>query len=71
MAEQAINAIKTVKMLDGEDFECVKYSRCLKDAAEVTIKLNLGVGLSLGLLWAVILWSYSLGFWYGAKLIGD
>lgn len=71
MAEQAINAIKTVKMLDGEDFECLKYTKCLKEAAATTIKYNAGVGLSLGLLWGACLWAYALGFWYGAKLIAD
>lgn len=58
-------------MLDGEDFEYEKYSGCLIKAAKTTIKFNVGVGISLGLLWASSLWSYAFGFWYGAKLISD
>lgn len=58
-------------MLDGEDFECVKYTNCLQRAAAMTLKYNFGVGLTLGMIWAVMLWSYALGFWYGAKLIAD
>lgn len=58
-------------MLDGEEFECIKYSKCLVNAADITIKYNLGIGLSLGLLWGAMLWAYALGFWYGAKLISE
>lgn len=35
------------------------------------MKYDLGVGMAIGLLWASSLWSYALGFWYGAKLIAD
>ncbi|CAD8092756.1 unnamed protein product [Paramecium primaurelia] len=71
LAEQAINSIKTVKMLDGEDYEHQKYYHLLEGAAHKTMKYDLGVGLAIGLLWAASLWSYALGFWYGAKLIAD
>ncbi|KAM3147561.1 hypothetical protein pb186bvf_000368 [Paramecium bursaria] len=70
-AEQAINAIKTVKMLDGEDHEHVNYSRCLVKAAQTSIKYNFGIGLSFGLVFGAMIWSYALGFWYGAKLISE
>lgn len=58
-------------MLDGEDFECERYASRLAVAAKTTIKFNVGIGLSLGLLWGVCLWAYALGFWYGAKLINE
>ncbi|CAK64833.1 unnamed protein product (macronuclear) [Paramecium tetraurelia] len=71
LAEQAINAIKTVKMLDGEDFEVEKYKKHLLQATATTISYQFGVGLAFGFLWAAMLWAYALGFWYGAKLISD
>jgi ATP-binding cassette subfamily B (MDR/TAP) protein 1 len=58
-------------MLDGEDYEHKKYFSLLQDAANKTMKYDLGVGIAIGLLWAASLWSYALGFWYGAKLIAD
>ncbi|CAD8124583.1 unnamed protein product [Paramecium sonneborni] len=71
LAEQAINAIKTVKMLDGEDFEVEKYKKYLLQATATTISYQFGVGIAFGFLWAAMLWAYALGFWYGAKLISD
>ncbi|CAD8176907.1 unnamed protein product [Paramecium pentaurelia] len=71
LAEQAINAIKTVKMLDGEDFEVEKYKTHLLQATATTISYQFGVGIAFGFLWAAMLWAYALGFWYGAKLISD
>lgn len=32
---------------------------------------DLGIGIAIGLIYAASLWSYALGFWYGAKLIAD
>lgn len=58
-------------MLDGEEFECVNYSKCLIEAAKISLKYNFGVGIGLGLLFGCMIWSYALGFWYGAKLIAD
>ncbi|CAD8206584.1 unnamed protein product [Paramecium octaurelia] len=71
LAEQAINAIKTIKMLDGEDFEVEKYKNNLLQATATTIRYQFGVSIAFGFLWASFLWAYSLGFWYGAKLISD
>ncbi|CAD8161006.1 unnamed protein product [Paramecium pentaurelia] len=71
IAEQAINGIKTIKMLDGEDYEHQKYYQLLQSAANKTTKYDFGVGIAIGLIWAASLWSYALGFWYGAKLIAD
>ena len=70
-AEQAIIGIRTVKILDGEEFEYKKYSECLVKAAKIAIKFNFGIGTAFGLIFGGMIWSYALGFWYGAKLIAD
>lgn len=33
-AEQALSAIKTVKQLNGESYECVEYEKCLERASQ-------------------------------------
>ncbi|KAM3147604.1 hypothetical protein pb186bvf_000411 [Paramecium bursaria] len=71
LSEQAISAIKTVKSLTGEDFEFSRYSQCLQKAAQNSMKYHLGIGISFALLYGQMMWSYSLGFWYGSKLIID
>ncbi|CAD8210772.1 unnamed protein product [Paramecium pentaurelia] len=71
LAEQAINAIKTVKMFDGEDLEVSKYKQSLNHAIKMKIRYSLGVALAFGFLQAAMVWAYALGFWYGAKLISD
>lgn len=58
-------------MLDGEDFECDKYSRQLVVAANTNIKFSLFSGMALGSIFAFMIWTYALGFYYGAKLISD
>jgi ATP-binding cassette subfamily B (MDR/TAP) protein 1 len=58
-------------MLDGEDFECVKYGKHLEEAAKVTIKYGAFTGFAMGLVFCVMMLSYALGFWYGSKLISD
>lgn len=58
-------------MLDGEDFTCNKYGSLLLEAAKTSMKYSGFQGLAFGFVWAVMIWSYSLGFWYGAKLISD
>ena len=58
-------------MLDGEDFECSNYKVKLLEAATKSIKFGWISAFALGLVWFVMLSSYALGFWYGAKLISD
>lgn len=58
-------------MLDGEEFECENYSKWLKDAAKMSIRFGFFSGLSMGLVWGVMLMAYALAFWYGSKLIAD
>lgn len=58
-------------MLNGEDYEVEKYSTALQLATSTIIKSQILSGFAFGLIWASFLWSYALGYWYGAKLITD
>lgn len=44
---------------------------CLKSAAKVSIKYNIIVGISFGMVLGSLLWSYGLGLWYGSRLVAN
>ena len=58
-------------MLGGEQFEFVRYSKCLIRAAENSLKYHIGLGLSFAMIYGIMIWTYSLAYWYGSKLIYD
>ncbi len=68
-AEQALAAIKTVKMLNGEEFESKMYDDCLKDGSKGSVKFGVIAGISMGAAFFAMLAAYSLGFWFGANCI--
>jgi ATP-binding cassette subfamily B (MDR/TAP) protein 1 len=69
--KQALNAIKTVKMLDGEEFESNNYTKYLKEAAKTSVLYKAFSGFGFGLIESVLMFTYALGFWYSTKLIAD
>jgi ATP-binding cassette subfamily B (MDR/TAP) protein 1 len=68
-AEQAISSIKTIKQLNGEQFEYVQYQKCLEEASKNSFKYSVYAGMGIASIFFVMLASYSLGFWYGSKCI--
>jgi len=48
-----------------------RYNNHLEDARVLGVKKGLINGVSLGIVWLVIMCTYGLGFWYGAKLTRD
>lgn len=71
MAEQAIAAIKTVKQLNGEQFEADRYALTLTDVTKNSTKYGVFIGIGLGSLFGFMLCSYGLGFWYGSHCVED
>jgi len=67
--EQAISSIKTVKQLNGEQYEANKYSETLKGVTEHSTKYGAFLGFGMGTLFFSILASYALGFWYGSLCV--
>jgi len=67
--EQAISEIKTVKQLNGEEFEAHKYAENLKSVTINSVKNGASLGFGLGMLFFSILANYSLGFWYGSQCV--
>lgn len=43
----------------------------MNHAAKVTIKFSFFNGLAFGFIFGAMIWTYALGFWYGAKLISE
>jgi ATP-binding cassette subfamily B (MDR/TAP) protein 1 len=70
-AEQAIAAIKTVKQLNGEEFEAMNYANTLKDITKKALRYGAYLGIGLGALFLTMLWSYGLGFWFGSHCVED
>jgi ATP-binding cassette, subfamily B (MDR/TAP), member 1 len=68
-AEQAIASIKTVKQLNGEKYESVKYRNTLVNVTKNSTKHGVFLGLGMGTLFFSILASYALGFWYGSLCV--
>jgi len=69
MAEQAITSIKTVKQLNGEQFEATNYSQLLKSVTKHATKHGLKIGAGIGAMFGIMLCSYALGFWYGSHCV--
>lgn len=69
VAEQAIGAIRTVAAFVGEKKSIEAYSRKLKVAYKASIYQGMASGFGLGAFMLIMFSSYSLAFWYGAKLI--
>jgi len=69
MAEQSLNAIKTVKSLSSEDFEMKNFSQELIKANRTIFKYGLLVGVAIGFIYFVMLSNYGLAFWFGSETI--
>ncbi|XP_076438765.1 ATP-dependent translocase ABCB1-like [Babylonia areolata] len=71
VAEEVFSSIRTVVAFGGQEKEAQRYKNNLGETKAYGIKKGFTAGLSLGFVWFVILGSYALGFWYGAKLTRD
>ncbi|KAL4481127.1 hypothetical protein ABPG72_015082 [Tetrahymena utriculariae] len=71
VAEQALNAVKTIKSLNGEDYELKNYSQKIIQAYKTNVKFSMVTGLGVGITFCCMFLAYSLSFWYGGKLINN
>ncbi|KAM0028052.1 putative ABC-type xenobiotic transporter [Helianthus debilis subsp. tardiflorus] len=69
IVEQTIGSIKMVAAFSGEKKAVDEYNKFLVDAYNSSVHQGLATGLCFGLMMLVILCSYALAFWYGAKMI--
>ncbi|KAG1370985.1 ABC transporter B family member 4 [Cocos nucifera] len=71
VVEQTIGSIRTVASFTGEKHAVNKYKKSLNSAYSSGVQEGLAAGLGLGTVMLFIFCGYSLGIWYGAKLILD
>ncbi|CAL9779779.1 unnamed protein product [Musa acuminata subsp. burmannicoides] len=67
--EQTIGSIRTVASFTGEIRAVKKYEKSLVNAYNASVQESLVSGISLGTVMLFMFAGYSLGTWYGAKLI--
>ncbi|PNX93309.1 ABC transporter B family member, partial [Trifolium pratense] len=69
VVEQTIGSIRTVASFTGEKQAIAKYDQSLIDAYKTVVKEALASGLGFGSLYFVVIASYGLAVWFGAKMI--
>ncbi|KAJ6823898.1 ABC transporter B family member 11-like isoform X1 [Iris pallida] len=71
VVEQTIGSIRTVASFTGENQFVDKYSKSLMTAYKSSVQEGIATGLGLGTMMLIMFCGYSLGIWYGSKLILD
>jgi len=71
IAEQSLNAMKTVKALCSEDFELANFTVELKKGVRVVKRFGIFAGISIGFLFFCFFSDNGLAFWFGSVLIED
>ncbi|KAF5272755.1 hypothetical protein FQA39_LY07782 [Lamprigera yunnana] len=69
IAEEALSSIRTVVAFGGQKKEEERYDKLLLFACKNNITRLFFNGITNGIMWLFAYGSYSLGFWYGVKLI--
>ncbi|ELU04466.1 hypothetical protein CAPTEDRAFT_135774, partial [Capitella teleta] len=69
IAEEVLGAFRTVVAFSGEEKECERYAKNLKEAKETGLKKGIVNGLGMGTIFFLIFASYALAFWYGTQLM--
>ncbi|KAK4872648.1 hypothetical protein RN001_014677 [Aquatica leii] len=69
IAEETLSSIRTVVAFGGQQKEEDRYNQLLLFACKNNIKRLFFNGISNGFMWFFVYASYSLGFWYGVRLI--
>ncbi|KAL6594655.1 hypothetical protein ACP70R_048393 [Stipagrostis hirtigluma subsp. patula] len=69
VVEQTIGSIRTVASFTGEKQAVEKYNRSLDSAYSSGVREGLAAGVGMGIVMLLLFCGYSLGIWYGAKLI--
>lgn len=60
---------KQVVSFNGEKKAIAMYNTLIKRAYKATVMEGIVTGLGVGCIFFIVFCSYSLAFWYGAKLI--
>ncbi|CAL4910449.1 unnamed protein product [Urochloa decumbens] len=69
VVEQTVGSIRTVASFTGEKRAVDKYGESLESAYSSGVREGLAAGVGMGIVMVLLFCGYSLGIWYGAKLI--
>ncbi|XP_063698920.1 multidrug resistance protein homolog 49-like isoform X2 [Culicoides brevitarsis] len=69
IAEEVLNAIRTVFAFNGQQQEVARYNEHLGIAEKNGIRKGMFTGAGGGVTWLIIYLVYALAFWYGMQLI--
>lgn len=71
VVEECLGGMRTVVAFGRERFELNNYEVAVEAARKGGVKHALQLGTSSGWMLGVMMWTYALAFWYGAKLRYD
>ena len=71
VASETLGNIRTVTSLNAQPSIISRYRLYLLDAMQVGIRKGRDVGIGNGAVFSAAFLTYSLGFWYGGKLVAD
>lgn len=71
IAEQALNAIKTVVAFNGQEYECKRYERSLDAAKMAGITKSIMLGVGMGVTLVVMFCDYGMTFYIGSSFVAD
>lgn len=69
VADEVLSGIRTVTAFGGEQKESRRYKERLQDSLTSGQRKGMYSGMSMGVMWTLMYWSYSVAFWYGAHLV--
>lgn len=68
-AEQALQNIKTIKSLQGEEYEIKVYASELFKGQQIVFRYGIWIALAFGFMFFVMFANYSLAFYFGSTLV--
>jgi len=69
--ERASSAISTVKAYNGQQSEVTRFTKLISRAGDSLVRQALVWGISIGMTDFLLLGTFVVGFWYGAKVVRD
>lgn len=69
VVEQTIGSIRTVASFTGEKLAVAKYNKSLTKAYKSGVQEGLATGFGFGVVMFIILCTYALALWFGAKMV--
>lgn len=70
IAEEAFSAIRTTVAFNSQENIAKKFDEALIIAANHSYHAGVSLSFMLAVIWAVVMFTYALGFWEGSRILG-